>query len=173
MSNNSCSWWEQVLEEVQQAYARWLGSSPLERVRLAPTSNDDLETGRWTRLNARVCTLLLAAVEDIVKQDLVARQVTKSAIRILYRLFVIYQPGGANERAVVLQRVQGAVSYDMVQKALESVRNWPRWVRRCKAMAMAVPDPTVLAKALASREAVPSCWRTTLTTWTRRSSRRR
>ena len=149
VSNNSCSWWEQVLEEVHQAYARWLGASPLERVRLVPTSNDDLETGRWTRLNARVCTLLLAAVEDIVKQDLVARQVTKSTMRILYRLFVIYQPGGANERAIVLQRLQGAGPYDTVQKALESIRNWPRWVRRCNAMAMAVPDPTVLAKALA------------------------
>ena len=140
VSNNSCSWWEQVMDEVQQAYAKWLSASPWKG---------------WSDSHNQRC-LGNRALDEAECESVH----TLAGGRGGHRQARFGSPPGPPKarssraepkRAVVLQRLQGAVLYDTVQKALESVRNWPRWVRRCKAMAMAmaVPDPTVLAKALA------------------------
>ena len=94
-SENSGSWWDQVKDFVQGIYATWLKSTPLERVQLRSDGAEHLAEGKWSRLNARICTLLLASMEESIKKDLIARQATRSATAILLRLFILYQPGGA------------------------------------------------------------------------------
>ena len=148
VSENSASWWEQVQDFVQGKYNVWLSSTPLERVQLKVEGAEHLAEGKWSRLNARTCALLLAALEEQVKQDLIARQATRSATSILMRLYVVYQPGGVAERTSVLTRLQAPTVGTTFEQALESVRAWPRWLRRCQEMGMSVPDGSVLAKGL-------------------------
>ena len=148
VSENSSSWWDQVRDFVQGVYATWLRSTLLERDQLRLDGGEHLAEGKWGRLNARICTLLLASLEESIKQDLIARQATRSATAILMRLFVLYQPGGAAERTAVLSRLQSPPEGGNFSQALESIRAWPRWLRRCQEMKMIVFDGTVLARAL-------------------------
>ena len=148
VSENSSSWWDQVKDFVQGVYSTWLKSTPLERVQLRMDGGEHLAEGKWGRLNARICTLLLASLDESIKQDLIARQATRSVTAILMRLFILYQPGGAAERAAVLTRLQSPMNASTFPQALEAIRAWPRWLRRCQEMKMNVPDGTVLAKAL-------------------------
>ena len=138
----------QVRDYVQGVYATWLKSTPFERVQLRWDGAEHPVEGKWGRLNARICTLLLASLDESIKQDLIARQATRSATMILMRLFILYQPGGAAERATVLARLQTPAEGMTFLQALEAIRSWPRWLRRCEEMKMSVPDGTVLAKAL-------------------------
>ena len=57
LSASSGTWWAQVLELVQTTYATWLAASPLERLQLEPKDHSALTTGKWTRVNARACSL--------------------------------------------------------------------------------------------------------------------
>ena len=148
VSENSGSWWDQVRDFVQGIYSKWLKSTPLERVQLRSDGAEHLAEGKWSRLNARVCTLLMASMDESIKKDLIARQATRSATVMLLRLFILYQPGGAAERTTVLTRLQSPTEGMTFAQSLEAIRTWPRWLRRCEEMKMSVPDGTVLAKAL-------------------------
>ena len=50
---------------------------------------------------------MMQAFVESVKGDLIARRASRSAVMILFRLYTAYQPGGAGERSVVLQQLQG------------------------------------------------------------------
>ncbi|CAE7775862.1 unnamed protein product, partial [Symbiodinium sp. KB8] len=61
VSEQSGVWWEAVLQEVERAYKVWLAATPLERLNVFPEGKE-LSEGRWTRLNARVASMLLSAM---------------------------------------------------------------------------------------------------------------
>ncbi|CAE7925957.1 unnamed protein product, partial [Symbiodinium sp. KB8] len=61
VSEQSGLWWEAVLQEVERAYKVWLAATPLERLSVFPEGKE-LSEGRWTRLNARVASMLLSAM---------------------------------------------------------------------------------------------------------------
>ena len=101
----------------------------------------------WTRLNARVTSLLLSSMAEDLRSEMVTQRISQ----IVFRLFTGYQPGGPAERSEVLRRLQSPAEYTSVatlEEALKAVRNWPRWLARCKAVNMTPPDPSVLAKGL-------------------------
>ena len=116
---NSSSWWDQVKNVVQGVYTTWSKSTPLERVQLRLDGAEHLAEGKWGRLNARVCPLLLASMEESIKKDLIAHQATRSATAILMRLFVLYRAGGAAQRATVMFRMQ------LVRSSLRWMGNQP------------------------------------------------
>ena len=110
-------------------------------------------TGKWVRVNARSCAMLVQAVPENIKHDLIARRATQSMPLLLFRLYTLYQPGGAGERSVILQRLQGGERPKDDQECLQLLRAWPRWLQRCQDMKMAIPDGTVLAKGLSTSTA--------------------
>ena len=151
ISERSGTWWTSVLQTVERTYTGWLAATPLERLAVTPPTDHGLCTGGWSRLNARAASLLLAAMEDEVKNEMVALRITQDSVRMMFRLYVRFQPGGAAERHDVLRRLQAPGEFmggEDIDHVLKALRSWPRWLARCKAVRMEPPDPTVLAKGL-------------------------
>ena len=148
LSASSGSWWEAVKKAVVQAYTQWLGSSPLERLGIGPEGTLELVSGKWVRINARSCAMIVQAIPEAVKIDLIARRSTQSMPLLLFRIYTLYQPGGAGERTTIVQKLQGGQQPKTVDECLQQLTAWPRWVQRCRDMGMAVPDGSVLAKGL-------------------------
>ena len=148
LSENSGAWWEAVLRTVEGTYAKWLGATQLERLTIVPEDADYASKGRWARVNARACQLLLTAVPENVRADLIARRSTQDITQLVFRLYVTYQPGGSSERGHTLAQLQNPPVGASIQETLEILRSWPRHLRRCHQLGMNTPDPTVLAKGL-------------------------
>ncbi|CAE7387258.1 unnamed protein product [Symbiodinium microadriaticum] len=152
ISEQSGSWWRAVMLIVEAAYVRWLNATPLERLTIGPEGTEDLIDSRWTRLNARVTSLLLAAMSTELKSDMISQRITQNAPKMLFRLFTWFQPGGSAEREEVLRRLQVPQEYveagGTIREALKEVREWPRWLARCTKMGMVPPDPSVMARGL-------------------------
>ncbi|CAE7228630.1 RE1, partial [Symbiodinium sp. CCMP2456] len=148
LSSGSGDWWEQVRERVGETYATWLAATPLERLQINPDEHSRLVTGKWTRVNARACALMMQSFPEVVKSDLISRRSTQSAVMVMFRLYTTYQPGGAAERGVVLKHLQGEEAPGDVTACLNMLRSWPRWLQRCRDMNMTVPDGTLLARSL-------------------------
>ena len=152
ISEQSGSWWRAVMLVVEEAYVRWLSSTPLERLAIGPEGTEDLIDSRWTRLNARVTSLLLAAMGSELKSDMISQRITQNAPKMMFRLFTWYQPGGSAEREEVLRRLQVPQEFvesgGTIREALKEVREWPRWLARCSKMGMLPPDPSVMARGL-------------------------
>ncbi|CAE7228011.1 TY5A, partial [Symbiodinium sp. CCMP2456] len=58
------------MDMVNQTYERWLRSTPLERLSIIPQGAEKLSEGRWSRLNARVASMLLAAMSVEMKTEM-------------------------------------------------------------------------------------------------------
>ena len=153
LSASSGEWWEEVREMVSDTYSVWLQSTPLERLQVGPKDHQRLTTGRWTRVNARACALMMQAFVESVRSDLIARRASQSAVMILFRLYTSYQPGGAGERSVVLQQLQGTEPPGDLNACLKALRHWPRWLQRCKDLNMVTPDGSLLARGLTATAA--------------------
>ncbi|CAE7307947.1 RE1, partial [Symbiodinium microadriaticum] len=65
LSTSSGVWWESVKEVVLKAYTRWLAASPIERLGIEPAGSQDLTSGRYVRVNARSCAMVLQAIPDM------------------------------------------------------------------------------------------------------------
>ena len=148
LSAGSGDWWENVRELASDTYATWFAATPLESLQVVPHDHHKLVTGRWTRVNAHACALMMQAFSEVTKADLIARRATQSAVLMLFRILTIYQPGGAAERGIVLQHLQGTEVPVDVTACLTKLRSWPRWLQRCRDMNMTTPDGTLLARSL-------------------------
>ena len=154
VSESSGQWWQLVIKQVDGTYHRWLGATPLERLQVFPEQSFELCTGRWVRLNARVTSMMLGAMDESLRADMVSQRLTQDTVKMLFRLHTLFQPGGSAERYEMLRRLQTPSEFlqggDSLAEALKVVRAWPRWLSRCQAVKMSPPDPSVLAKGLAS-----------------------
>ena len=72
--SDTAEWWRQVLDAADTAYGVWISSSPLDRLKVEPIVPAELLQGRWARVNFRICSILLAAVPESIKADIVARK---------------------------------------------------------------------------------------------------
>ena len=106
VSENSGTWWSAVMELVNGTYARWLAATPLERLQITPEGAEALCTGRWTRVNARTASMLLSAMGEELRGEMISQRITQSSPRMVFRLFVLFQPGGSAERQEVLRKLQ-------------------------------------------------------------------
>ena len=147
LSDNSAKWWASLLEAVEDAYTRYLSATPIERLSVKPISTE-LTMGKWTRVNVRACSMLLAAVDETVKQDLISRRISQDMVQSVYRLYIIYQPGGSAEKNHVLGQLQQVAMPGNMSECLVALRAWPRWLKRCRQVGLSLPDPTVLAANL-------------------------
>ena len=103
ISDSSSWWWDEVKARAQDSHRRWVASGPYERLALKPPSATDLENGKYSRLSARTAGMMLQAMVEPVRAEMVARAITRSPVALLFRLFTMYQPGGESEKAYILQ----------------------------------------------------------------------
>eukprot|EP00439_Symbiodinium_sp_Y106_P035196 s3238_g4.t1 len=148
LSDGSASWWRQVCDQATKAYQAWTDAGPMERLTIAPPKDASLEDGRWGRVNSRAASMIVLALHENVRSEMVARRLTGSTVSLLFRLMTLYQPGGEAERSRILSNLQNPPEESEPQKAVEALRAWDRWLRRCRELSLATPDPTILSKGL-------------------------
>ena len=147
LSDGSASWWRRVVQEAYKTYGLWTLASPVERLTIAPDIGD-LESGQWSRVNSRAASMIVMALPDGVKSEVVARRQATSTTKLLYRLLQLYQPGGEDEKVKILSNLQAPPPEQDPQKAVQGLRNWNRWLRRCRELHLQTPDPSLLTRGL-------------------------
>ena len=70
IAGSARTWWRKVVEQAEQAYARWLVATPLEKIRLLPEL--DLGPEHNFRVEQRGVSMLLAAVPDGIRRDIIS-----------------------------------------------------------------------------------------------------
>ena len=120
---------------------------PLSRSQIFPNESA-CSVPRWYRLNSRVAGMLLSVAPATLKADLVARQEVGSAARILFRLFLLYQPAGSGEKEIILKKLRTPQPAKTPLEAQQALRNWSRWEARAREVGLVLPDPSILARSL-------------------------
>ena len=149
MSATSRLWWPKVVHEAEQAYQRFATASPIEKLQVKPNVPVDLTMGKWSRGKSRATSMLLAAIEDDLRTEMVNRRMCDSAVGILYRLMTLYAPGGESEKTLTLNTLQNPTRCTDAQSAAEELRAWERWKNRAQILGLLTPDPTISVKAVA------------------------
>ena len=147
MSDSSRTWFSLVMREVEVAYLTYLKAPPIDRLSLKPAEPDHLVTGAYQRVHARAATMLMASLPSEVKSELVATRRT-TVISILFRLAVLYQPAGEQERTLILRKLQAPGVATSASEAVTLLRSWDRWFLRSRAIGVVPPDPYILVKGL-------------------------
>ena len=94
--------------------------------------------------------MLLAAIENDLRVEIVNRRMCDSAVGILYRLMTMYAPGGESEKTLTLKKLHSPSRCTDPQLAADELRAWERWKKRAETFGLLTPDPTILLKGLAS-----------------------
>ena len=131
-----------IKSAAEACYGEWLRSGPLERLRLKPIL--DANAGLWPRTERRSVAMLLQAIPGAIRDDLVSsRRMTSE--QIIFKLMVVYQPGGAGERTRLLQAITSGMLGETMAELLEGIRHWRRNVNRASELGVTLPDALVLA----------------------------
>ena len=83
MSATSHLWWTKAVHEAEQAYQRFATASRIEKLQVKPNIPVELTTGKCSRVNSRATSMLLAAIEDDLRTEMVNRRMCDSAVGIL------------------------------------------------------------------------------------------
>ncbi|CAE7034866.1 pol, partial [Symbiodinium sp. CCMP2456] len=148
ISDSSSWWWDAVKERAQKGYQLWVASGPYERLSLKPPTADDLEQGRFSRLSARTAGMMLQAMTEGVRAEMVARAITRSPMALLFRLYTMYQPGGESEKAYILQYLVNPPRASSATDLVSVLRQWERLLLRADNLHIAKPDPSLLVRGL-------------------------
>ena len=118
-------WFGSVVEKGDeggsQGYGVWSLATPVERLMVMPETVE-LEGGQWSRVNSRAASMIITALPDTVRQEVVARRLANSTTKLLFRLLQIYQPGGESEKVKILNSLQSPPAESDPQRAVESLR---------------------------------------------------
>ena len=144
LSGSAGEWWSLTVKTVEHHYQQWLVATPLEKLRMKPGSPVIGEG--YARLEQRSVSMLLAALPEGLRQDVVASR-RLSTVGILFRLFTTFQPGGSGERTGLIKSISEAKVPAGLVELLGSVRQWRRSVGRSEELSVTV-DPLVLTGVL-------------------------
>ena len=147
LSSTSHLWWQKVMEEARDWYEEHQKLSPLDRVSHRPLPSSELAEGRWMRLERRATSLLLSALPELQKEEMVTTK-NLTPLSMITRLMTIYQPGGLSEKAIILKALEQPQEASCLSSALTGLRRWLRWKRRATEVQVALPDASVLVKGL-------------------------
>ena len=147
LTDNASAWFGKCLTCAREAYVRYQGSSALERLSVVPELTEELRDQKWFRLERRVLSLLLAAMPKAVREDTITHRV-ESVAGVLFRLHVIYQPGGAMERTAILKHLEGSSGTDDPGDVVTQLRRWRRYLARAEEMSITLPDASLQLRGI-------------------------
>eukprot|EP00438_Fugacium_kawagutii_P024973 Skav217964 [mRNA] locus=scaffold3450:124613:131011:+ [translate_table: standard] len=147
LSASSAQWWELVTQYAQRWYQEHMLLTPIQRLKHKVEEGPQLKQKKWQRLERRAASLLLAAIPESQKEEVVSSK-ELSAVGILTRVMLAYQPGGLHEKAAVLNALESPPEAANIQAAIGGLRKWIRWRRRASDVGVSLPDPTVLMRGL-------------------------
>jgi hypothetical protein len=137
-SETASVWWSHVREQAQDTYDEWLASDPMERTVVLA---EEVPWHRYSQLAIRVATALLDAVPEDLQREFVSTRQTSATV-ILFRLMIIYQPGGQEERNKVLSELRKAKACSTAKQAVDELRTWLRRMNRARELKLSLPDPS-------------------------------
>ena len=147
LTSASEEWWNLTLEESRQWYQRHLTKSPLDRLTRQISPSAKLTTRKWARLEKRTTALLLSAIPESLREEVVSSK-SLSTFGILVKGMIAYQPGGLSERQAILAALENPMEAASIGQAVMTLRKWLRWRRRAEEVGVSIPDPTILARGL-------------------------
>ncbi|CAE7298434.1 unnamed protein product [Symbiodinium necroappetens] len=125
------------LPAANQAYVRWLATSPLERLSTQQEFDQvNLVQPQHALLEQRCVTLILQSIPDELRVDIVASR-HLSVAGMIFRLMTVFQPGGSSERVAAT-----------LTEAAKLLRQWAQWHMRLTQLQAAELDTTLLVKGL-------------------------
>lgn len=71
-----------------------------------------------------------------------------STVSILFRLYVVFQPGGSAERTTLLKSLTEVKVSNNVPDLLVTMRQWHRWLQRAEELNLTLPDPIIMMQVL-------------------------
>ena len=92
--------------------------------------------------------MLLQAMAETVRAEMVARSITRSPLALLFRLYTMYQPGGESEKAYILQYLVTPPKAQTAVEMVATLRQWERMLLRADNISIAKPDPSLLVRGL-------------------------
>ena len=147
LSTGSADWWGHVKDASQQFFEQYQMADQFARLTLKPVASPDLCDPKWVRLDKRATTMLLQAVPEDVRKELVVVR-ARSTLEVMCRLMVLYRPGSATEKSQLLRKIETPEPVQGPQEAVEGLRLWLRTYNRAGDLSLVVPDPSILLKSL-------------------------
>ena len=93
LSSNSQHWWEATMKVVSTWYAHHMTLTPIQRLSHVPELPDHLKQRKWSRLEKRAASLLMASIPETLREEVVASKAV-STHGIMSKAMLVYQPGG-------------------------------------------------------------------------------
>ncbi|CAE7275903.1 GIP, partial [Symbiodinium microadriaticum] len=149
LASGAGEWWQKTLQVAQAAYMEYQTLSPVKRLGVKAQLSEELKDDRFKRLEKKVAAMLLCALPKGVKDDLIAYRV-QGVHQILYRLMVIFQPGGAQDRAQILRQLDVSESAAGAPEAVVAIRKWYRLLQRASDLGVTLPDESLQVKSLSA-----------------------
>ncbi|CAE7888738.1 RE1 [Symbiodinium microadriaticum] len=149
ITDGSSRWWTEVLSSLDAFYGDYVAASTVKKVQLRAEdyATKELRDTKWSRLDKRAASMLLQAVPEGLKSELMANRLS-STISILGRILTIYRPGSAAERQQVLRALESPGGATSPADLVEVLRRWMRWLKRAQDLGLQVPDASILLKGL-------------------------
>ena len=150
LSTTSSLWWDLTLKHGMKSYNQWISATPLERLRQKPPEpvvDVNLNTLYTQRLEQRVTTMLLPCLPDELRKDIIATRSLWPAA-ILFRVLRAYQPGGHQERSLLLHELANPKGCKDPSTALMALRLWKRQRCRAEELGATLPDVLLQVRAL-------------------------
>ena len=127
ISQGASHWWQLTLKSVEQAYEAWLVADPLQRLRLGPATSE--EANKWPRAERRMLSLLLQAVPETVRSEVITARKMNVA-QVLFILYIKFQPGGQSERMNLIKKLTELKLTHNLGDVVQVIRTWRRWWNR-------------------------------------------
>ena len=147
LSSTSEAWWSTTMEVAKAWYSDHMRMTPMQRLTHYPRPTEELQQPRWVRLERRASAMLMAALPDQLREEVISSK-TVSSLGIMCKAMLQYQPGGLTERAAILSALEQPQEAQSIASAVSQVRKWIRWKRRATELGVSMPDSTILVKGL-------------------------
>ena len=149
LSNSSGTWWQEVMTCLARYYESYLAASHVGKLSLKPESFESelLRDPRWTRVDKRAASMVLASVPETIKGEILATRIV-GTLPILARIVVLYRPGSVVEKQQILKALESPGSATTAGDAVVGLRKWGRWMSRASDVGLQPPDPSVLIQGL-------------------------
>jgi hypothetical protein len=119
-SDTASVWFEEIREAAEEAYGKYQKAIPLDRLDIEPRLEDN---AKWARLRARVTDMLLESLPQTITDELIATR-RLHPTSILFRVLVLYAPGGVAERSQLLTSLVEIEEVVNPQQGLTILRDW-------------------------------------------------
>ncbi|OLQ15613.1 Copia protein [Symbiodinium microadriaticum] len=148
LSSSAASWWKQLMDRVKSLYTTWLESAPVTRLSLRQSILSQRPAqDKHQRVEQRAAVLLLESLPEELRHEVVSvRAVTVEAM--IFLVHCAYQPGGAGEKAHLLQFLTAPEVGNGLEGTLQLARKWVRLLRRGRELQLVLPDPSLLCRGL-------------------------